>query len=39
VQQLVDFVAGKVLDSLGVEHSLFTRWTGELGAARNTTPA
>ncbi|WP_434581669.1 UbiX family flavin prenyltransferase [Carbonactinospora thermoautotrophica] len=34
VQQLVDFVAGKVLDVLGVEHTLFRRWTGELGAAR-----
>ena len=33
VQQLVDFVAGKVLDVLGVEHSLFTRWAGELGSA------
>jgi 4-hydroxy-3-polyprenylbenzoate decarboxylase len=31
VQQLVDFVAGKVLDVLGVKHDLFTRWTGELG--------
>jgi len=30
--QLVDFVAGKVLDVLGVEHTLFRRWTGELGA-------
>jgi 4-hydroxy-3-polyprenylbenzoate decarboxylase len=27
-QQLVDFVAGKVLDAIGVEHDLFTRWTG-----------
>ena len=27
-QQLVDFVAGKVLDALGVQHTLFTRWTG-----------
>jgi 4-hydroxy-3-polyprenylbenzoate decarboxylase len=26
--QLVDFVAGKVLDALGLPHSLFTRWTG-----------
>jgi 4-hydroxy-3-polyprenylbenzoate decarboxylase len=26
--QLVDFVAGKVLDVLGVPHTLFTRWTG-----------
>jgi flavin prenyltransferase len=34
VQQLVDFVAGKVLDVLGVKHDLLTRWTGELGAAR-----
>lgn len=34
VQQLVDFVAAKVLDVLGVEHSLISRWTGELGAAR-----
>ena len=34
VQQLVDFVAGKVLDVLGVPHDLYRRWTGELGAAR-----
>ena len=34
VQQLVDFVAGKVLDVLGVKHDLITRWTGELGQAR-----
>jgi len=27
-EQLVDFVAGKVLDALGVAHSLFTRWAG-----------
>jgi 4-hydroxy-3-polyprenylbenzoate decarboxylase len=33
VQQLVDFVAAKVLDVLGVEHGLITRWTGELGGA------
>jgi 4-hydroxy-3-polyprenylbenzoate decarboxylase len=32
--QLVDFVAGKVLDAIGVPHTLFTRWHGELGAAR-----
>ena len=31
-QRLVDFVAGKVLDALGVDHSLYRRWTGELGA-------
>jgi len=34
VQRLVDFVAAKVLDVIGVEHSLTTRWTGELGAGR-----
>jgi flavin prenyltransferase len=27
-EQLVDFVAGKVLDALGVPHTLFTRWAG-----------
>lgn len=32
--QLVDFVAGKVLDALGVPHTLFRRWTGGLGEAR-----
>ena len=32
--QLVDFVAGKVLDALGVPHSLSTRWSGTLGANR-----
>lgn len=34
VQQLVDFVAGKVLDVLGVEHDLLRRWTGEIGRGR-----
>jgi flavin prenyltransferase len=34
-QQLVDFVAGKALDALGVEHTLLTRWKGELNAQRN----
>lgn len=34
-EQLVDFVAGKILDALGVPHELFRRWSGELGAARN----
>jgi 4-hydroxy-3-polyprenylbenzoate decarboxylase len=33
-QQLIDFVAGKVLDALGVPHTLFTRWKGELNAQR-----
>ena len=34
-QQLIDFVAGKVLDALGVPHTLFTRWAGELNAQRS----
>jgi flavin prenyltransferase len=34
VQQLVDFVAGKALDVMGVEHDLLRRWGGELGAGR-----
>lgn len=33
-RQLVDFVAGKVLDALGVPHTLLTRWKGELAAQR-----
>jgi 4-hydroxy-3-polyprenylbenzoate decarboxylase len=33
VDQLVDFVAAKALDVLGVPHDLMTRWTGQLGAA------
>lgn len=31
-QQLIDFVAGKVLDALRVDHTLFRRWSGDLGA-------
>jgi 4-hydroxy-3-polyprenylbenzoate decarboxylase len=34
VQQLVDFVAAKVLDVIGIEHDLLTRWTGKLGAGQ-----
>jgi flavin prenyltransferase len=32
MQQLVDFVAGKILDVLGVAHDLFGRWEGRLGS-------
>ncbi len=28
IDDLVDFVVGRVLDCLGVEHSLFERWSG-----------
>jgi len=31
LQDLVDFVAGRVLDSAGVGHTLYRRWRGELG--------
>jgi 4-hydroxy-3-polyprenylbenzoate decarboxylase len=34
-QQLIDFVAGKVLDALGVPNTLLTRWTGELNSQRS----
>ncbi|MEE1829013.1 UbiX family flavin prenyltransferase [Streptomyces sp. BE20] len=33
VRELVDFVAGRVLDAVGVPHTLYRRWEGELGAA------
>lgn len=29
IDDMVNFVAGKVLDRLGVEHRLFARWSGE----------
>lgn len=31
IQDLVDFVAGRVLDAAGVPHRLYRRWAGELG--------
>ncbi|RKN39176.1 UbiX family flavin prenyltransferase [Streptomyces hoynatensis] len=31
LQDLVDFVAGRVLDAAGVPHGLYRRWRGELG--------
>ncbi|MER7580113.1 UbiX family flavin prenyltransferase [Kitasatospora sp. NPDC097691] len=37
VRELVDFVAGRVLDAVGVPHSLYLRWEGELGAAARRT--
>ncbi|GHG01043.1 UbiX family flavin prenyltransferase [Streptomyces hydrogenans] len=33
IQDLVDFVAGRVLDAAGVSHELYRRWRGELGGA------
>ncbi|MFJ8589158.1 UbiX family flavin prenyltransferase [Streptomyces sp. NPDC093595] len=35
IQDLVDFVAGRVLDAAGVPHGLYRRWKGELGSSRN----
>ena len=26
IEELVDFIVGKMLDQLGIEHSLFKRW-------------
>ncbi len=37
LDQLVDFVAAKVLDAIAVPHTLITRWTGELGGAQSGT--
>ncbi|WP_405769079.1 UbiX family flavin prenyltransferase [Streptomyces sp. NBC_01538] len=36
IQDLVDFVAGRVLDAAGVPHALYTRWEGELGGGPGT---
>lgn len=33
VRELVDFVAGRVLDAVGVPHQLYRCWEGRLGAA------
>ncbi|TQE33828.1 UbiX family flavin prenyltransferase [Streptomyces ipomoeae] len=34
IQDLVDFVAGRVLDAAGVPHTLYRRWEGDVGGAR-----
>jgi 4-hydroxy-3-polyprenylbenzoate decarboxylase len=31
IEELVDFVVGKILDSLGVGHTLFQRWGEDKG--------
>ncbi|WP_405907175.1 UbiX family flavin prenyltransferase [Streptomyces sp. NBC_00828] len=36
IQDLVDFVAGRILDAAGVEHGLYRRWDGELGGGSRT---
>jgi flavin prenyltransferase len=35
IQDLVDFVAGRALDSAGVPHKLYRRWEGALGGGRD----
>lgn len=37
IQDLVDFVAGRVLDAAGVPHTLYRRWAGGLGGGSRTT--
>ncbi|MFB6933069.1 UbiX family flavin prenyltransferase [Streptomyces chartreusis] len=37
IQDLVDFVAGRVLDAAGVEHRLYRRWKGDLGGGARST--
>ncbi|MCX2968886.1 UbiX family flavin prenyltransferase [Streptomyces sp. TRM70308] len=34
IQDAVDFVAGRALDAVGVPHTLYRRWSGELGAGQ-----
>jgi 4-hydroxy-3-polyprenylbenzoate decarboxylase len=34
IQQLVDFLAGKILDAAGVPHELYRRWSGEIGSGK-----
>ncbi|WP_129841731.1 UbiX family flavin prenyltransferase [Streptomyces sp. RFCAC02] len=34
IQDLVDFVAGRALDAVGVPHGLYRRWGGALGGGR-----
>ncbi|MFE0444322.1 UbiX family flavin prenyltransferase [Streptomyces fungicidicus] len=36
IQDLVNFVAGRVLDAAGVGHRLYRRWEGELGGGSRT---
>ena len=35
VNDVVDFVVGRVLDQLGLEHDMYVKWTGEYPRARH----
>lgn len=37
VEDLIDFMVGKVLDQLGISHALYPRWVGSLHAAKSQT--
>ena len=39
IQDLVDFVVGKVLDVMGIPHALYPRWTGRLPESTQTSPS
>ena len=36
IQDLVDFVAGRALDAVGVPHKLYRRWEGDIGGGNGT---
>lgn len=38
LDDMVDFVAGKILDAMGIEHSLFRRWGGPTPSGGKATP-